>query len=723
MAMHHDLTAALWAVSFGLLVATGGAAPSDRLEKATAPAGDSPVAALWLQDIKTPLGLSAADGMALCQALYAGLRQGTLPATDVSALQGADSPRAVFLSWSDGKTAARVCLGMGATAEEALQSACRRALESKPSPRHLVWLKLDLVQHGEAVTNFNPRDSRLPLPSLIGLSFGPAVGFDFLPEHLLAWDMVSSTGQINVHHVTERVIGEEYGRYLSDTERLRDLGRWTAITSFTGGQKVCLFESQSFFHDGTRCLPLFRGHALYENVSVEELRQAAGAAGDHLAEMCGESGLFECDLPEWELGKPKRAVARDYAVAVMALVRLHQATGEGRYLKAAERAGRCLAAAVRPYGGTPKAGCLPETQILPGPEGVIAEAQITATTTNALTVAALCELSEAAKTEAFHPALALLAQHLVLQLQPDGSVIGTREYPSQALRPAATDTAAAGAALLAFTELYASVAREVFLTHAKAVAGALRRTALAAAEMEALPRDVWLMEGLDRLFTFTRDESLCEPVERLALAGLLDQTRDVDFPDGYGAVADQPSALPAADRSRLMAVGARLLHDMGRTAGTDTLLGEARPFVLFQMQTRITPADALYLSAPPRYLGLFRDHVLDVGLELRGQAAQILSLLALAREMERLGRNNLPEDLAVQKSLGAARDLAGRWPRYLTPAVAGTAQAEPGRAVEFRNAAREMLTIRPRSPEDAKGTKGAKGRKTSPFVPVQPVKR
>ena len=135
MAMHHDLTAALWAVSFGLLVATGGAAPSDRLEKATAPAGDSPVAALWLQDIKTPLGLSAADGMALCQALYAGLRQGTLPATDVSALQGADSPRAVFL-WSDGKTAARLSghgrHGRGGPAERLPQSAGEQAIAATP---------------------------------------------------------------------------------------------------------------------------------------------------------------------------------------------------------------------------------------------------------------------------------------------------------------------------------------------------------------------------------------------------------------------------------------------------------------------------------------------------------------------------------------------------------------------------------------------------------------
>lgn len=499
MLMRLNPAAALWTALLAALGASPCGAQDAGLQKATTLAAGAPMETLWLQDIRTPLVLSEADGAALCQAVYAGLRQGAIPDTAIGSLTGAGSPRAIFLSWSDGTAAARSCIGMGSTATEALQNACRKAVESTPSPRQMAWLKLDIVQHGEAVSNFSPRDSRLPLPSLIGLSFGPAAGFDFLPEQLVAWDVVNPNYQISVHYVTERVLGQEYGRYHSDAEKLRDLSRWSAITGFTGGQKACLFETQPFFCDGTRVTPLFRGHPLYENVSVDELRQAAVAAGDRLVAMCGETGLFECALPEWELGKPKGPVARDYAVAVMALVRLHQATGEVRYLKAAERAGRCLASAVRTYGGTPKAGCLPELETIAEAQGVVAEARITSTATNALAVAALCELSEAARTTDFHPALALLAQHLVLQLQPGGTVLGAREFPSQALRPSADDVAAAGTVLLAFTELYSAVAREAFLNHAKTVATALRRTTLAAAEMDGLPRDVWLMEALDRL--------------------------------------------------------------------------------------------------------------------------------------------------------------------------------------------------------------------------------
>jgi hypothetical protein len=693
------------------------AAQDDGLRKATAVSADATVTGAWFQDIQAPLAITDAEAAALCQAVYDGLRRGVTPDTRVGALPGADGPRAFFLSWTDGKTSARTCVGVGASAAAALEQACRRVSESTPAPRNMAWLKLDIVQHGEAVTNFSPRTSRLPLPSLVGLTFGPGAGFEFLPEQLVAWEMVNPLNEINVNYISERVLGEEHGRYLSEPERLAEIGRWAALSNYAGGQKVCLFEAQSYFQDGSGCIPLFRGHPLYSNVSVEELRGAATAAGDRLVEYGTDRGLFACSLPEWELGKPQEPEPRDYAVAVLALVRLQQLTGEARYLKTAERAVSCIAAGVQPYGGTPRAGCLPELERVGTKAGVDAQARLTLTATNALAAVALCEFSAAAKTERYHGALAMLAQHLVLQLEPDGAVVEAREFPSQRVA-AVPGNEATAAALLAFASLYETVAREVFLTHAKSIATGLRKRSLDAAAMDNLPRDAWLMEALDRLFTFTRDASLKEPVGRLALAAVLDQSRSVDFADGYGAVADRPSALPAADRSRLIAVGARLLHDMGQTEGIDDLLGDARPFVLFQMQTRMTPPTAMYLPEPGRYLGLFRDHVLDVGFELRGQAAEILSLLSLVRALECVGRQNLPEDLAVQKSLAEARALATRWPRYLTPRLAASAaQAAAGQNVEFHDGGSQTLTVRPRT------GKGKLRKNESPFVPVQPAKR
>ncbi len=693
------------------------AAQEDILQKATAVDGDATASRVWFQDIQAPLIITDAEAAALCQAVYGGLQRGEIPETSVGSLPGADRPRAFFLSWTDGKTSARTRVGLDSSAAAALQDVCRQANASLPSPRNMAWLKLDIVQQGEAVANFNPRASRLPLPSLVGLTFGPAAGFEFLPEQLVAWDMISPQNQLNVPAISERVIGEEHGRYLSDTEKLAEVGRWAALSTYAGGQKVCLFEAQSYLYDGTACIPLFRGHPLHDNVSVEELRQAASAAGDRLVEYGTDRGLFACSLPEWELGKPQEPEPRDYASALLALVRLHQATGDERYLKTAERTAACLAAAVRPYGGNPRAGCLPELERVDARAGVEAQARLSLTTTNALAVAALCEFSAAAKTETYHAALAMLAQHLVLQLQPDGSVLEAREVPSQRI-VAAPESAAAAACLLAFAELYEAVARDVFLTHAKSVAARLRQASLDSAAMDDLPRDAWLLEALDRLYTFTRDASLKDTVGRLTLAAVLDQSRTVDVPDSYGAVGGRPSALPAADRSRLLAIGARLLHDLGQTEGANTLLGDVRPFVLFQMQTRITPATAMYLPEPSRYLGLFRDHVLDVGFELRGQAAEILSLLSLVRALESVGRNNLPEELAVQKTLAEARALARRWPRVLTPALAASAaQAAPGQTVEFRDVGSQTLTVRPRT------GKGKLRKNESPFVPVQPAKR
>ncbi len=669
----------------------------------------------WLQSITQPLAIGDAEGVALCQALHEGLRQGRVPATGIAGLPGADRPRAIALSWSDGRSAARTCFGMGPDAASALEQACRKALESTPSPRGLRWLKVDIVQRGQAVSNFSPRQSRLPLPSLIGLSFGPVAGFDFLPEQLMAWEMVDPSGQLRVHAISERVLGQEVGRYRSTTERLQDLGRWTAITSFTGGQRVCLFETASFGHDGTQAWPLFRGHRLYENVTAAELRGMALEVGERLLGMCGPDGLFASALPEWELGKTQGAMPRDYALALLALVRLHQATGEAGYLKAAERVAPRLVSAVRRYGRAPVAGCLPEMQDLPGSQGVVAQAQITSTLTNALAVVALCELSEALRSEAYHPALALLAQHLILQLQPGGTVVSAREFPSLDLCPELGGEAS-GAVLLAMASLYGSAAREAFLGHAQALAGGLLQHRLQPAGMDDLPRDAWLLEGLDRLFTFSRDEALVASAERLALAALLDQSRDAAFPDGYGAVAGDVSACAAADRSRLLAVAARLLHDRGRSEAAAALLAEVRPYVLFQLQSRLTPAEVLYLATPADYLGLFRDHVLDIGIDLRGQATQVLSLLALSGELQRRGLDAFPADLAVERTLAAARARPADSTGFLTPGLAASAAMEgPGQVIQFRDVSQGILTIRPR------GAKGGPGDDGSPFVPVRPV--
>ncbi len=707
-----------------LLAATlpaGGQA--DAVPRVAAPLGAGSAGAgagPWFQDIQVPLALSEADGAALCRRVCADLKRGAVTEPSLSGVPGAEAPRVVFLSWSDGSVPACTRLGVGPTADAALQAACRAALASTPAATGLQWLKLDIVQHGEAVAGFSPRGSRLPLPSLIGLAFGPGAGFEFLPEQLVSWDMVDSEWHLAVHYVSERVIGQEYGRWLSEDERLRVLSRWAGITSYLGGQKVCLFETQSWFSDGESCIPLFRGHPLVDNASVESLRQAACEAGDRLVEYCTEGGHFECPLPEWEPGKPKGFRPRDQAEAILALVRLHQATGQSRYLEAARRAGDRLAAAVAPYGPGRRAGCLAETETVVGTRGVEAQAHVALTPTNALAVAALSELGAATGDAGpYRAGLAMLAQHLVAQLQPDGSVVPGREFPSQKIR-AEPDAEGAPTCLLAFLCLYETTAREPFLEYARSVADHLRRTALAA-EMDGLPREVWLMEALDRLFTFTRDTSLKEPVARLARAALLDQTREVDVPDGYGCVAGHISALPAAERSRLMAIGARLLRDLGQTESTDDLLGEARPFVLFQLQSRMTPATALYLPEPRRYLGLFRDHVLDFGFELRGQAAQILSAVALAREMERLGCPTLPEDEAVQKSLAAARAAAGHWPRCLTPQVAAiAAQSDEQSTIEFRDLGSQLLTV---SPEPAPGGKGKARPSRQKLVPIKPARR
>ncbi|MBN2451783.1 MAG: hypothetical protein JXR77_15450 [Lentisphaeria bacterium] len=640
----------------------------------------------WFQDIQEPLAWTREAGQALCRSVFDGLRNRSLPATALGSFPGGMAPRAVFLSWSDGQTTARSAFGVGESAETALAQAFDRALSAGAGGGSAAWVKVDVVQHAEATGGFVTRESRLPLPSLLGLTFGPATTFVFLPEQLVAWNMVDPMHRLTIHHISERLLAEH------DWQRA---GRWLAVANYTGGQRICLFETESFFCAGGVAVPLFRGHPLYDNPTVTELLAAARAAGDRIADYCRKDGTFQCDLPEWEPGRTGPASPADQALAVLALVRLHRATGEKTYLEAAIRAAGSLARNIRPYGTSPRAGCLPEPEEVEDSGGVVGAREITKLSSNALVLTALCEVSEALGDGSLEVPLAMLARHLALQMQPDGTMVGSRRLPSHKVGGVA-EADAVGTAVLALAQLYGAVARPTFLAQAERACTRLRTQILDTVAMEGLPRDAWTLEALDRIFTFTRDRTLGTTVQRLAMAALLDQNREPDILDEYGAVGTHPSATVAADRTRLLAVAAALLHDLGQRDAATNLLAEMRPYLLYQLQARIEPASAMYLPRPAEAVGLFRDHLRDYGFALRGQASQVLSLLALTRTLQSTERETLPEDLQVAKSLNRARAAATRFPRYLSPRLAATAASPVAtRGVEYHEAGSETFTIVP----------------------------
>jgi len=617
--------------------------------------GAPPEDELWFGAIREPLVLSESTAEELARAVYSGLRTGEFSGDFLKALDVEAGPRALLISWSDGTRRAAVHAGVGNGLWEAAEAAFAKATAAGKPGKELRWLKLDVVQSAHRSNQFVARQSSLPLPSLIGIAFSSVSGFAFLPEQLVSVDLIDSERRLNIHRIAQEFFARE--------DQIADLGKWSSISSYGGPQWVTLFESQSFFYDGARLTPLFRGHRLVDTATAADLLEAARQAGRFLLQWCNEDGEFVVKLWEWQTGPDDRELRREHAGAILALVELHAATGDAEFLAGAERAARHLLGSLQPCDQEGKAGCLVENS----------RSRLDA---NALAVLALLRLGEEARTTRYNKAVARLGHYLLRQRQPGGALVGERSHPSGRIRATAAVSASA-LGVAAFARLYEKAGRPVFRDSAREALDSLLTTHVKNREMGQLPQDEWLLEAMDMLFTFSRDPALVQQTERIALGIVASLTLTPDFPDLFGSVARHPSATAAASRTHALAIASRLLHDAGRDIAADKLRQDLQPALAFQLQAQIDAPAAMYLSRPQKYVGAFRDHLRDFGFAMHCQHVQVLSLLAVRKLLAELPGGALPPDERLVEARMRARTVLNRFPRYLPRPAAGQDASDP----------------------------------------------
>lgn len=672
-----------------------------------------PAPTVWFDGISGALQLRPEQIRRLCLDSFKAVRSRHLADDTLVALPFEGGNRGIFLTGFDGNSQAAVCFGLGGSLGDALSQAVSLAAEKGLPEDNLLWLKIDVVQTALPAGGFVTRDTPVPLPSLIGIAFGPVSGFAFLPEQLVAGDMTDSQHRLTVHYISEQ---------LARQKRWQDVGRWTAIVSHKGGQRVCFFETLSFLTDGAAVLPLFRGHRMFSTITLKDMENAAREGGDFLVAACSEERPLRVKLPEWRAGLDDEISPREFAAGAIALLRLSGWLQDGRYRQCAARYLDHVLSRSRATAPGGSVRCVvervPEHEAMA--KGLIGE--VAYLETNALAVLALLEFLKCAPddaaADAFRPAVAPLARYLLQQIQPGGEMVRARQYPDGRLVPE-IDVTAAALAGAAFTGLYEFTGESTFLDRATLVMENLKKHHLDETPMEALPREPWLMAAIDRYFTFNHDRSWLEAVERMALAAAADQVRNTELaesdprrrtpllqgsllPDLFGSVPDYPSLTASAERTRLLAIAARLLRDARGAETGLAMLTEATPAVLFQMQAQMLPEVRMYLEKPEAYRGLFRDHLRDFGFGLGTQARQLLSLAELAMEMQAQGIDELPIDAQVGIAMKATRRRISEFPRTLTEALlpAGTVPLAPN--------------FQPRLPES--GNNGLQ-----PAVPVRPV--
>jgi len=625
----------------------------------------------WFADHNAPRELTAKQMGRLAEHAFAALRSGKFPRLDDSTLNTPASS-IVFVSWARERIPTRVAVGTGGDLVAAVEDATRRLQQIYGASEGAVTaVKLDVVQHVRADDTFVSRQSSIPNPSLVGIAFTPVSGFAFIPEQLVGYGWVSPRGQLATHRIS---------LHFAETEQWTEVNKWGKVASFPAEQTVSLFESQSIYFDGNQHTSLFRGHRLRSNVNRDDIVQAASRLGDFLVRNCSDDGQLKVDLPHWELPPDGDIPFRDQAATVLGMTRLARLLKRKDLAVCARRLGARLVRDLQPYGNDAQALCLVETRR-------------TFLDANSWLVLALLELRGGGDTRQLDRTLSRLGRFLLRQRQPDGQLVCERNHPSGKINPRVS-LSASSIAIIALVRLYEATGQRTFLEAASAAMESIIHAYVEGREMGRLPSDAGLLEAMDALYTFTRNESLVGHSQRLALAILAKQaipsstvaakeTGDMDsaaaqtlillaerssrrmVPDLLGSMEGNPSATLAAERTRSLLAAARLLRDAGKTAASAGILANLKPTQMFQLAAQLDAPSAMYLDGSEAYIGSFRDHVLAYGLALRCQAVQLLGLLDAAEMLARAPDGAFPSDPRVDEAIAKAQALASRFPRVL----------------------------------------------------------
>ena len=296
---------------------------------------------IWFDDIQTPLRLSDSDTKAIARFTAARVMPDKMPSQGIPKgfpdhLKGDTSQRIVFVSVSDGLSAARVAMGSGKGLHAAINHAVTQIRNLPMKNGRLKWLKLDMVQEVirlQEVGLTQPLDRQ---PSIYGIAFGKESAVAFLPEELMAHRL------INKKHIL----------------RLGNIAGYLKERAVSGGQVFMLdlvkdrprfrFTTSACFFDGETALTLYRGHRVYQRIAPDQLLSAAIRGGEYLVRAVGSAGRFDYSYwPKKDQVRAKYNIIR-HAGTVYAMLELYEATGASELLQAARKTIRYLLDFVQP---------------------------------------------------------------------------------------------------------------------------------------------------------------------------------------------------------------------------------------------------------------------------------------------------------------------------------------------------------------------------------------
>lgn len=558
---------------------------------------------VWFDQLRGVSPIGEADGEAIARFAAASLLSGA-PGDDRVIRDRDAAPRLVFLSLSDGTSEAVVVRGSGNGIGSALEAALERAAELDGP---WTWMKLDIVDEVHllgAVDPASPQPRELDR-TLYGVAFERASGMAFLPGEVASRNLIDADRRLRFDNLESYLVADP-----DSQARLRTVAA-------SREPAVYRFSTDGYFSDGATVHRLYRGHRSHSQPALEDLLDAALAAGGYLERIVGPEGRFVYRyLPSGGSAADGYNMVR-HAGTVYSMLELLEATGDPALRSAAEQAVAYLVATVSPCDADGEAAqCLLD-------EGEVKLGG------NALAVLALAQHARVTGDRRYLPLAADLARWIRAVQSGSGEFVVHRQtYPDGEVSDFVSEYYP-GEAVLALVRLHALDGDEAWLDAAVRGADWLIEERDGNAAPAELIHDHWLLYALDELHRLRPDARYLEHASRLAAAIMQAQHHRPPYPDWVGGYGEPPRSTPAATRSEGLAAAYRLARDFGTSREAQALLDALRLGISFQLQTQYRPESVLYFGEPQRALGGFRRSLTDDEIRIDYVQHNLSSLLAL----------------------------------------------------------------------------------------------
>ncbi len=512
-----------------------------------------------------------------------------------------DGPGIVFLSVSDGRSAASIGMGAAENISEAVNealAATRKAMNSDPGDRF--WLKVDVVVSAREIKL--DAENRDVQPVLEGLAFE---NVSFLPQRARLLGIVDYKGKVQ-------------------EERLTEILKEKGMPNLPG--RAWAFRTVSYFRGPSDAYNLYRSHPLRPVPKREDLdafkgtlSNAATLAGEYLIRVTNKDGSFNYRYyPDEDRVSGSYNLLR-HAGTCYSMYELYRVTWNRELLRAANNAMSYLPQFIKPYGKSNSTIlCLVDDngEVKLGLAG--------------LAVIAWVEQMKAAGNKKQLPMAQALARYIRASQLSSGKFISKRTYSTGK----ASDFESRyypGEAILALVRLYSFDRDPAWLDVAEKAAKYLITRSETTENTAELIHDHWLLYGLNELYRHRPDSMYLKRAFRTAQSMHARQVRQSEYSDHLGGFPNPPRITSTATRSEGLVATWHLAKDFGFHKEAEHILDTLVKATAYQLRGQYGPESAMYFKRPDKVLGGFRNSMTGYDIRIDYVQHNLSAMLGLHR--------------------------------------------------------------------------------------------